>query len=112
MFLENKDADIANIVWNYFDAVKERWPEAWVAGGRGSMLNKTNGFRALMRFLRPAYRHIAMPGSVVKTDQFLTLFKKVTLRNDEFSTDNFKPGTSGETTLYYRLIGDTEIITR
>ncbi len=28
MFLDDKDAEIAKVLWNYFEAVAERWPLA------------------------------------------------------------------------------------
>jgi DGQHR domain-containing protein len=109
MFLEEKDLDIAKIVWNYFDAVRERWPKAWASTGRGAVLGKANGFRALMRYLRPAYLHITAPGPVIDTKDFLALLKKVRLADDDFTTENFKPGTSGETALLNCLIDNTGI---
>ena len=62
MMIDNRDLEIADVVWNYFDAVRSKWTEAWGNLGRGSMLNKTNGFRGLMRFLRPAYLYLGRPG--------------------------------------------------
>jgi DGQHR domain-containing protein len=108
MFLQKRDADIANIMWNFFDAVKERWPEAWASTDRGAVLSKTNGFRALMRFLRPAYLSFTTPGPVIESRRFLTLFEKVKLTDRDFTTANFPPGTSGETELLRRLIADTD----
>ena len=68
MLIDNRDLEIVDVLWNYFDAVKSRWPNAWASREPGMMLNKTNGFRALMRFLRPAY---------------LSIVKKVRGRPDE-----------------------------
>ena len=96
MFIDEKDLEITDIIWNFFDAVKARWPKAWDFNGKGLMLNKTNGFRALMRFLRPAYLHLVNPGNVPKTQDFQTIFNKIDLKDDDFSTDMFQPGTSGE----------------
>ncbi|MCE9520559.1 MAG: hypothetical protein K8R87_13520, partial [Verrucomicrobia bacterium] len=50
-FIEGKDAEIAKILWNYFTAVSQRWPKAWISGERGMVLARTTGFAALMRFL-------------------------------------------------------------
>ncbi len=68
------------------------------------MLNKTNGFKALMRVFRPAYRQFAVPGEMVATDQFLRLFRKSELNDNDFTTDRFAPGTSGESELYRTLL--------
>jgi hypothetical protein len=91
-FVEDKDMDIADVLLFYFSAVRERWPEAWNSTGAGMMLNKTNGFRALMRILRPAYLYFSAPGGKVQKEQFLTLFSKSKLRDADFNIDNFKPG--------------------
>lgn len=109
LFIEKRDLDIANIVWNYFDAVKQRWPEAWEYTGRGLMLNRTNGFNGLMRFLRPAYLHFTAPGGVVSTDQFYGLFERIDLNDTDFNPENFKPGTSGETDLYRTFMRESSI---
>jgi len=64
MFIDNQDAEIARIIFNYFQAVSLRWPEAWPIKKEGNVLNRTTGFGALMRFLRPAYLKIATPGKI------------------------------------------------
>jgi hypothetical protein len=103
MMIDGKDTDIASVVWNYFASVRDKWPRAWDGKGQGSMLNKTNGFRALMRFLRDAYLYVSDPGGVPKKLDFDTVFERINLRDDEFNTDNFPPGTSGESKLYRTL---------
>jgi DGQHR domain-containing protein len=106
MMIEGQDTQIADVIWNYFDSVRDKWPKAWNATGRGIMLNKTNGFRGLMRFLRHAYLYLAAPGEVPSKQEFAKVFKRIGLSDDEFNTDNFKPGTSGEVTAY-RVLRET-----
>jgi hypothetical protein len=96
LFIEDKDLSIARIVGNYFDAVRERWGDAWEFRGEGRMLNKTNGFRALMRILPRAYLYFARPGDVVSKEKFEELFRRVDVPDDYFSVERFKPGSSGE----------------
>jgi DGQHR domain-containing protein len=55
LFIDKQDLKITEIVANYFEAIRKKWPSAWNETGRGMMLSRTNGFRALMRFLRIAY---------------------------------------------------------
>jgi DGQHR domain-containing protein len=83
-FVEGRDTDIANLIWNYFSAVSEKWPNAWNSGGTGLILNKTNGYNALMRFFRLAYLNFANPGQMVEQDKFKKLFEKVTLADADF----------------------------
>ena len=110
LFIEEQDDRVSEIVWNYFDATKSRWPEAWDSYAEGNILSKTNGFRALMRFLKPAYLSLARPiGKVVGTRSFREVFNKISLRDAEFSTQQFAPGTSGESKLLRRLLHDSNL---
>jgi hypothetical protein len=51
MFVDEKDFDITDILWNYFDAAKDRWPSAWGSRDRGVMLNRTNGYDFLGTYM-------------------------------------------------------------
>lgn len=104
MMIDEKEIEIADVIWNYFEAVKRRWPTAWAATGKGFMLNKSNGFRGLMRFLKPAYLQLIGPGGVPSADDFeKTIFRDIDMQDNDFNTDSFKPGTSGEVTLFKTL---------
>ena len=103
MFIDKEDVRIAEIVLNYFTAVKNRWPEAWESTGTGQVLPRTNGFRGFMRFLRDAYLHYTTNEQVVTARQFQRLFDKVEIEDEEFNSDRFKPGTGGETAIYNLL---------
>lgn len=109
MFLDEKDMEIADVIFNYFSAVRERWPAAWAGLGGGAVLNKTNGFRALMRLLRPSYLYLASPGEVVSQDEFLKLFRRAKLKDEEITTETYQPGTSGETLLYHTLLAQMNL---
>jgi DGQHR domain-containing protein len=111
MFIDEKDLEIASIIWNYFDAVKEKWSTAWEGMGRGNILNKTNGFKAFMRFLRPAYLFLKKPGDVPSKKEFLEIFERIDLKDAEFTIDKFKPGSTGESELYRTLISKSKIAT-
>lgn len=106
LFINECDFQIADIISNYFEAVEDRWPEAWNDKGR-LMLNKTNGFKALMRFLRPVYLSLSWKGEIPAKEDFVKVFSKVKLKDDQFSTDYFPPGSSGESALYNKLLEDT-----
>ena len=103
-FVEGKDTAIANQVWEYFDAVRARWPHAWDNRGQGAILSRTNGFKALMRFFRPAYLYSASPGQEVTTAEFENIFSKIRLDDRDFNPERYLPGTSGETKLYRDLL--------
>jgi hypothetical protein len=74
------------------------------------MLNRTNGFRALMRFLRHAYLEVAAPGEVPSSQKFSErVFGRIDLDDRVFNTDEFPPGTSGEAHLYRVLRGQDQL---
>lgn len=107
MFVDNKDFEITDIIWNYFVAVRDRWPDAWASRDRGVMLNKTNGYRALTRFLRPLYLNMTTPGRVPKTKDFFAVFSEMSLSDENFNVDNFKPGSSGQSELFHLLMSES-----
>jgi hypothetical protein len=112
MFLDKRDLEIAATVNNFFDAVRKRWPEGWISRERGLILNRTNGFRALMRVLRPLYLKLGVPGDVIATQRFLTELRKVKVDYNHFNIDNYPPGTSGESALridFVNWLGLSEI---
>lgn len=107
LFLNGQDIDIAKIVNNYFVAVRKKWPTAWSERGRGFVLNRTNGFRALMRFFRHAYLDVAAPGDVPSPQKFYDrVFSSLQATDDDFTVENFPPGSGGEGRLFRVLRGD------
>jgi DGQHR domain-containing protein len=108
-FVEGRDLDIAEVLWNYFSAVEDRWPESWNWLGTGRILNKTTGFQALMRFLGPAYRAIVGPGGKPTKAQFMAIFEGSKLKDGDFTSEVFKPGSSGVSTLFNRLVEETHV---
>ncbi|MCC0005920.1 MAG: DGQHR domain-containing protein [Methylobacteriaceae bacterium] len=109
-FQQNEDVKILQIVVNYFSAVQEKWPIAWHDTGRGNMLNRTNGYNALIRFLRPALLNITGEPRVVAKAEFADLFSKVKLTDSDFNPSNFVPGTSGSTKLFRALVDGTGVV--
>jgi DGQHR domain-containing protein len=110
MFIDDRDIDIAKIVNNYFLAVRQRWPTAWDERGRGYILNRTNGFKALMQVFRRAYLQVAAPGDVPSQQKFYErIFSGIDARDTDFTTENFPPGSSGESRLV-RVLRREEVL--
>lgn len=99
MFIREEDARIAKVIWNYFEAVQERWPEAWSIKKRGLILNRTTGFRALMQFLPILILSLDLIDELPGVSIFKEQLDKVDLTDDQMNTDEFKPGTSGQAKL-------------
>lgn len=107
MFIDERDADIAQIIWNYFAVIEYMWFDAWITFKVGNILNRTTGFGAFMKFLRNAYLHLGNPGDIIDSEKFRNIFKKITLKEEDFTPDNFKPGATGEQELYLELCRQT-----
>lgn len=101
MFLEDKDAAIVKVLWDYFKAAENRWPEVWPHSYEGNILNRTTGFIALMRFLRDAYLSLFEPDGTVSMEEFLSVFQRVQLNDKDFSAERYKTGSGGEARLYW-----------
>ncbi|TDR93535.1 DGQHR domain-containing protein [Enterovirga rhinocerotis] len=100
MFIAGRDVDIASIIFNYFKAVENKWPEGWKSTAPGLILNRASGFRALMRSLGPIYRSIAQPGNVPKVEKFFAALSPITFGHDRFNVEEYPPGSTGEGKLY------------
>ena len=107
-FVEERDEEIAKQIMHYFEAVRRRWPKAWQSTDKGNMLPRTNGFRAFMSFLRPAYNNLR-EGEFVKMSIFLELLQGVELKDRDFNTKNYVPGSAGERALFRDLMEHTDL---
>lgn len=103
MFIGKKDAEIARVVFNYFKAVENKWGGFWKLGKTGNILNKTTGFGALMRFLRPCYLSTGKSDKIVDISEFDKIFKKINIPGESFTPDNYVPGAMGENKLFNEL---------
>ncbi len=106
LFIEEQDVQIAKIIWEFFDAVQERWPNAWWKVEREMILNKSTGFLALMRFFRDVYAKSGKIGTIVNKEYYKGLLDKSTLKDEDFNRDNFLPGSGGQSKLYKLLIDE------
>ncbi len=104
LFLDEEDAIIAKIIWNLFKAVQEKWPESWGT----TILSKSTGVVAFMRFLRPAYLELCEEiGGPVTKEQFLGLLSEVEINDADFTKENYLPGATGQSKLYKQLLTQT-----
>jgi DGQHR domain-containing protein len=110
LYAEDKDAVIAVVLWNFFDAVKDRWNQAWGNPDPGWMLTRTNGFRALMRFVKPAYLNLGgLKNGDISYAKWKDLFDQIDIPWEAFTTDTYPPGTGGESKLFKELVAKSGI---
>lgn len=103
LFIEQKDVDIAEILLNYFEAVRRKWPNSWGdLTTTGNLLPKSNAFKALMKFLREdVYLKVTSEdeiGRVPSPEEFSPFFEELELSDSDFTTKNFSPGSGGQAT--------------
>ena len=112
MFIDERDNDIAIILFNYFKAVQKKWPNAWAnVNQEGNILPRSNAFKAFMRFLRIAYLQIVGDniGQVPAVQDFSIIFEDVPATDDDFTSGNFQQGSGGESAFFKLLKGEVTI---
>lgn len=107
LWVNGRDSDIAKILLQYFEAVRDRWPEAWASRERGHILPRTNGFRALMRlfkliYLRERPSHLD-DSAIIEASVYREYLNKSALVDGDFTISRFPPGTGGETAIFNTL---------
>ncbi|MCX6231148.1 MAG: DGQHR domain-containing protein [Bacteroidetes bacterium] len=102
-FIEEKDAQIAKLLWDYFLAIKKRWPQAWE---NKSILVKSTGIIALMKFLAPIVNHLGVERNI-SVEEFSKIFDSIEIDDNEFNTTKYIPGVKGQSELYKDLINSS-----
>lgn len=113
LWIQEKDVDIAEILFNYFSAIRRRWPNAWEAKEKtGNLLPRSNAFKAFMKFLRESvYLDIVKEriGRVPTAEEFYPYFRKVKVEDKDFTTRYFAPGSGGQSTFLRLLKGEINL---
>jgi DGQHR domain-containing protein len=113
LFIEGCDLDIAEIIFNYFEAIARTWPKSWNSPKEsGNLLPRSNAFKAFMIFLKDdVYPKIVGDhfGSIPSVQDFLPYFQKVSVSDNDFTTRNFSPGSSGQSTFLKLLRGQVNL---
>lgn len=104
LFINEEDLKIAKIIWNYFDAVKNRWPNAWTKVEMEMILNRSTGFIALMRFLKDVYIKLRSKAEIPSKEDFLGILMKIDIKDSDFNRINYIPGSGGQSKLYNDFI--------
>jgi len=101
-FAVQKDEVILNILWNFFTAVAQRWPESWNNITRGNILNKSTGIIALMRLLRD-FINIDNFDAGYEVSWYRGILDVIAIADGTFTTDKYIPGSSGQSFLYKEM---------
>ena len=104
-YREDDFAAILLIVSNYFEAVADKWPDAWNNPQEGQILARTTGFNALIRFLKDAFLHIVDDKPrVVETSEFAKIFGDIQIEQENLNKNTYVPGSTGQGLLYAHLV--------
>lgn len=102
IFLTDKDDIlIAQILWNYFFVVQNKWPDAWNLVRQEYVLNKSTGFIAFMKLFKDIY--CAIGKDVPSKEEFAEYINKTTLLDSDFVKTKYIPGSTGHSVLYNDL---------
>ncbi|MCF7748499.1 DGQHR domain-containing protein [Sulfitobacter sp. M39] len=103
---EQDDGGMFLCLTNYFNAVKGRWPQVWDDAPAGTVLNRTTGYAALMKFMRPVYLHYCNePGQILTRSDCEKVFAQIFIDAEDFNREEYLPGSSGAGKLYRQMMG-------
>lgn len=113
LFIEDREIDIAEILYNYFSAIKDKWPDSWGDLEKtGNLLPKSNAFKALMKYLKedilPRFNERDLE-EIPSVDDFKKFFDGVKLSDKDFNARNLSPGSSGQSAFLKLLRGELKI---
>lgn len=113
LFIDDREVDIAEIIYNYFTAVQEKWPDSWAAIERtGNLLPRSNAFKAFMIYLREdVYPELSRGdfGRIPSVSEFADSLSHITVRDEDFTIRNFAPGSGGQSMFLKMLRGEIEL---
>ena len=104
---DDNDSGVLRCLTNYFEAVKARWPKSWDDAPAGNILNRTTGYSALMKFLRPVYLAKCRKGEILTREACAEIFRGIDIKEHELTRETFFPGSSGISSLYKRLLAES-----
>jgi len=99
-FIQEKEVEISKLLWNYFTAIKKRWSNAW---NQKSILVKSTGLIAFMKFLGPIVRHLGIERNI-SVEEFSKILDTIEIDDDMFNTNRYIPGAKGQAELYKDLL--------
>ena len=100
-FITEEDVKIAKVIWNYFEAIKKKWPIAW--GNMDYILTKSTGVIAFMRFLKDLIELLGIE-KIISIEDFQGILNKIEIADKDLINDIYQAGGVGQSALYKNLI--------
>ena len=103
LFVANRDEDIAFMIYEYFHAIKNKWPKSWSdLSTKGNILPRSNAFKAFMKFLYYICQN--KREEVLDRNNFMNYFVNSSLIDGNITSEQFLPGSGGESLFYKKLM--------
>jgi DGQHR domain-containing protein len=100
LFIQRREVDMTEIIYNYFSAIRSKWPTSWNAYDvTGNLLPRSNAFKAFMKYLLQDVYLDAVGndiGSIPTEDKFAGYFDDLEIEDADFTTKHFVPGSGGQ----------------
>lgn len=99
LYLEEKDKQVFNLLFGYFSAIKEVFPESWENITDKYILTKTTGFNGFMSFFVDLLKVRNKNYSGMDKHYFVERFnytKEFFEKNGEFTNDTYPSGAIGQ----------------
>ena len=100
LFIQRREVDITEILYNYFSAIRTKWPDSWRAYDvTGNLLPRSNAFKAFMKYLLEDVYLDAVGGNIgeVPTEEYFAVyFEDLEIKDSDFTTKHFVPGSGGQ----------------
>ncbi len=96
LYINERDQEIFNILFNYFSAVKETFPIAWENKSDNYILTKTTGFNGFMLYLIELLKREEKAYGDMTISFFKSKFEAVKNEFKEFTNENYPSGAIGQ----------------
>jgi len=109
LFIDDNEGVIAGVLYNWFTAIRLKWPNSWDALEKtGNLLPKSNAFKAFMKYLRvDILPHFILNDQLI-IPEIINLQKyldNANISDRDFTIQNFAPGSGGESKFLQLLRG-------
>lgn len=106
LFIKEDDDTIYMIINNFYQAVSKKWSRAWEnePAIEKNILKKSTGIVALFRFMRYLYNYNGKIEEIMTEKEFTEELKFIDIPDIHFTTEFYKPGSSGQSELYKDLV--------
>ncbi len=109
-FADDRDNEIARILYCYFDGVRNKWRTSWENVVSGNILNKTTGVIALMWFLPDLCAKAKSEEQLLTKEFYSNIIDEFNIEDGTFTSEEYRSGGQGQDKLYRLLCEELELV--